>query len=76
MTLTAAALVDQVEELLAGMVGPTVATAERAAVDFEAFANVASNPLHERLATIIADEIRTRSDQREHRRAFMQRFRL
>ncbi|MCJ2129232.1 hypothetical protein [Methylobacterium sp. E-045] len=76
MTLTAAALVDQVEELLASMVGPTVATAERAAVDFDAFASVASNPLHERLATIIADEIRIRSDQREHRRAAMQRFRL
>ena len=76
MTLTPAALLDQVEELLVAMVGPTVATAERAAVDFEAFADTARNPLRERLATIIADEIRTRSDQREHRRAFMQRFRL
>ncbi|MCJ2127366.1 hypothetical protein [Methylobacterium sp. E-045] len=75
MTLTAAALLDQVEELLAAMVGPTVATAERAAVDFEAFATIARNPLRERIATVIADEIRTRSDQREHRRANMVRLR-
>ena len=76
MTLTPAALLDQVEELLASMVGRSVVTAERAAVDFEAYASIAPNALRERLATVIVDEIRAASDRVEHRRAAMQEFRL
>ncbi|WP_187276755.1 hypothetical protein [Methylobacterium sp. WL93] len=64
------------EASVAALVGRSVAEAEGLAIDFEAYASIAPNPLRERVALILAEEIRTASDQREHRRASMQRFRL
>ncbi|MBY0258559.1 hypothetical protein [Methylobacterium sp.] len=62
MTQSPAELVDQVEEQVTAMLGTSLYEAERAAVDFEAFAGVASNSFRERLASLIADEIRTASE--------------
>ncbi|MGU3540003.1 hypothetical protein [Methylobacterium sp. A54F] len=64
-------------EQLAPLVGRSSASLGAAADAFEAYAaGKAPSAMHERIATVIAEECRNAAECREVRRAFLQGFRL
>ena len=76
MTPSPADLVDQTVEQLAPIVGRGSVSLSAAAASFEAYAAKAPSALHERIATVIADECRSAAESVQVRRAFLQGFRL